>query len=155
MTDHERRQAKEASLREQGAWNPRAHLVTDPLFAENGFFDPRDMVQVKYEMLRRNGVGGEPVSRVTAAFGLSRPSFYQAKDALARSGLPGLVARKRGPQGGYKVTAEVLAFIRESMKADASLTPAVLARRVRERFGVEVHPRSVARALGRQEKKQP
>src|SRR4051812_49751372 len=36
----------------QGTLNPRADDVRDPAFVDSEFFDPRDLVQVKYEMLR-------------------------------------------------------------------------------------------------------
>ena len=45
--------AKLRSLREQGTLNPRPQAVTDDLFTASEFFDPHDLVQVKYEMLRR------------------------------------------------------------------------------------------------------
>jgi hypothetical protein len=35
---------------------------------------PRDLVQVKYEMLRRVRVDGHSVSQSATGFGLSRPS---------------------------------------------------------------------------------
>jgi hypothetical protein len=44
--------AKTQALRQQGVLNPRPDAVTDPLFQSGDFFDPQDMVQVKYEMLR-------------------------------------------------------------------------------------------------------
>ena len=44
---------KGESLRQQGVLNPHPQRVVDPLFLEGGFFDPRDLVQVKYEMLHR------------------------------------------------------------------------------------------------------
>jgi hypothetical protein len=39
---------KSAALREHGALNPRPESISDELFAEYEFFDPRDLVQVKY-----------------------------------------------------------------------------------------------------------
>ena len=38
------------SLREQGTLNSRANAVKSELFQDNDFFDPRDLLQVKYEM---------------------------------------------------------------------------------------------------------
>src|SRR5439155_26012875 len=40
---------KAEALREQGALNPRSHAVKSELFQDSDFFDPRDLVQVKYE----------------------------------------------------------------------------------------------------------
>jgi hypothetical protein len=64
---------KQAALRQNGALNPHPQHVTDRLFQENEFFDARDLVQVKYEMLRRVRVERAPVSQSAAAFGFSPP----------------------------------------------------------------------------------
>ena len=90
---------KAEALRAQGALHPHPETIRDPLFGSHEFFDARDLVQVKYEMLRRVDVDGHPVSRTTDAFGCSRPTFYQAQTAFNAHGLPGLVPRKRGPRG--------------------------------------------------------
>jgi transposase len=145
--------AKASALRARGALNPRPRAVTAPLFVPPGFFDARDLVQVKYEMLRRVHADGQSVRAASAAFGFSRPSFYQAQACLARAGLPGLVPKKRGPHGGHKVTADVVAFLRARRAGDASLRASGLVRLVRERFALRVHPRSIERALARPEKK--
>jgi hypothetical protein len=38
--------------------NPHPEKVTDPAFGPGGFFDPADLVQVKYEMVRTAAVWG-------------------------------------------------------------------------------------------------
>jgi transposase len=144
---------KQQRLREQGVLHQRAEAVTDALFTELDFFDPRDLLQVKYEMLRRVETDGDSVSAAAAAFGLSRPSFYEARAAWRREGLAGLLPKKRGPHGGHKLTEEVVAFVRRLAAEDTALTPAALAARVAAQFGVQVHPRSIERALQRAEKK--
>lgn len=140
-------QSKREALRRQGTFNPRPRDVTHPLFQGSEFFDSRDLVQVKYEMLREVQVENKPVSQAAAAFGLSRPSFYQAQSAFAREGLCGLVPRKRGPRGAHKLTPEVMAFVAETRSAESSSDIAALARRIEERFGLRVHPRSIERSL--------
>ena len=87
---------KREALRAQRTLNPRPEAVTDQAFTESEFLDPRDLVQVKYEMVRRVRVDGDPVSRAAAAFGFSRPSFYEAAAALDGDGLAGLVPRRPG-----------------------------------------------------------
>lgn len=153
MAKPRRPDPKQQSLREQGVLHRRAEAVTDELFVELDFFDPRDLLQVKYEMLRRVEADGYSVSAAAAAFGLSRPSFYEARAAWEREGLAGLLPQKRGPHGGHKLTEEVVALLRRLAAEDAALTPAVLAARVAAHFGVQVHPRSIERALQRAEKK--
>ena len=88
---------KPAVLRQQGTLNPRSRHVTDPLFAQDSFFDARDLVQVKYEMLRRVQSESHSVTGAASAFGCSRPSFYQALSAFQEAGLAGLIPHKRGP----------------------------------------------------------
>ena len=153
MPKAKRPDPKAEALRQRGSLNPRSERVADPLFASSDFFDPRDVVQVKYEMVRRVRVERQPVRHSATAFGFSRPSFYQAQGLLARGGLAALVPRKPGPRRSHKLNAEVMHFLQELRADDASIRSTELARRVRERFGRAVHPRSVERALARQEKK--
>ncbi len=145
--------AKDLALRQQGSLNPHPDGVTDELFRTNDFFDARDLDQVKYEMLRRVESEGQPVSRSAAAFGFSRPSFYQAQAAFQQGGLPALMPHKRGPREAHKLTAEVLTFVRQARQEDSSLRPADLAERVRDQYSITVHPRSIERALARSQKK--
>src|SRR5438552_8496422 len=134
---------KSLVLWQQGCLNPHPEQATDELFRTREFFDPRDLVQVRYEMLRRVETEGLPVNQSAAAFGFSRPSFYQAQASFQQGGLPALMPQKRGPKQAHKLTAEVLAFIREARQQDPSLRPAVLASRIQDRYGITVHSRSI------------
>ena len=140
---------KEAALAAARCLNPHPEQVRDPAFLASEFFDARDVVQVKYEMVRRVSVDGAPVTATAAAFGYSRPSYYQAAAALAASGLDGLVPARPGPRGGHKLTSEILTWAEEQLAADPALKAARLAGPIAGAFGVHVHPRSVERALAR------
>jgi transposase len=139
--------AKCDALRRKGALNRKPETVSDARFAEDEFFDARDLVQVKYEMLRRVRAEDWSVTEAATAFGMSRFSFYEAKGALERDGLPGLVPKKPGPRGRHKMTAEVVAFVRSELANDASLSIGDLPALVKERFGLVVHRRTIERAL--------
>jgi transposase len=145
--------ARLKALQQQGTLNPRPQDVRDALFHQHDFFDPHDLVQVKYEMLRRVQAEGESVTDTSADFGFSRPSFYQALSAFERDGLAGLVPRKRGPKQAHKLTEEVLAFIGEARQKEASVRLPALVKLIQERFGMSVHPRSIERSLLRHQKK--
>jgi transposase len=134
--------------------NPRPESVTDEQFGTSEFFDARDVVQVKYEMVRRVQVDGVPVTRAASAFGFSRPAYYQAATALERGGLPGLVPAKPGPRGAHKLTDAVLDHVEAVLAADPTLRPADLVATLAEQFGLRVHPRSVERALARRRRAQ-
>ena len=142
---------KVAVLREARCLNPHPEAVTDEVFRSQEFFDARDAVQVKYEMVRRVSVDGAPVTATAAAaaFGYSRPAFYEAAAAVDEQGLDGLVAAKPGPHGGHKLTTEVCAFAEARLAADPALRPRDLVEPIAARFGMRVHPRSIERALAR------
>jgi len=146
------RQQKRRSLRRHGTLNPRPGSVTHPLFQNGDFFDPDDLVQVKYEMLRQVHVDKNPISESARAFGFSRPSFYQTQAAFQQDGVGGLLPHKRGPQSGHKLTDEVMEFVAQQRSADPSLTFEQLAEAIRQRFRLQVHPRSIRRGLIRQKK---
>lgn len=143
-----RRSAKTRALSEEGTLNSSPERVRDPKFQEGEFFDPRDLVQVKYEMLRRVSVEDTSVTDASGEYGVSRPTFYQAKANFDRAGIAGLVPRKRGPRGPHKLQGEVLAFLRRQVVAGQPMRARALAELVRERFDLEVHPRTIERALG-------
>src|SRR5712675_2129751 len=92
---------KEAALAATRCLNPHPEQVTDPAFLASEFFDARDAVQVKYEMVRKVKADGAPVTAAAAAFGYSRPSYYEAAAALERSGLEGLVPARPGPRTSW------------------------------------------------------
>ena len=144
---------KRKALARAGTLHPNPDQVSDELFCKNPFFDPRDGLQVKYEMLRRVRVDGHAVSRAATSCGLSRPTYYQARDAFDRDGLVGLLPQKKGPKRAHKLTPEVLDFIEAQLEAQPGLTAPELARRIRDEYGVVVHPKSIGRARGRSKKK--
>lgn len=144
-----RQDPKEDALRAARALNPRPDAVSDPAFSGSDFFDPRDLVQVRYEMVRRVRVDGDSVSGAAASFGFSRPSWYAAAAALDEDGLPGLVHARPGPRRAHKIGEEIVAFVLAALEMDPSLRAGELAGRIEGEFGVRVHPRSVERAVER------
>jgi transposase len=145
--------AKYEILRRQGLLHPRPHLVTEPLFHSHEFFDARDLLQVKYEMLRCVQVEGRSVTAVAAAFGFSRQAFYEVQAVYEREGLSGLLGRRPGPRRAHKLSVEVVDFVLKQQACDPTLRAPALADLIRETFDLTVHPRSLERALARRRKK--
>jgi transposase len=141
---------KRQILRQTGTLNPRPDRVTDELFTDSVFFDPNDLLQVKYEMLRRVHCDDFTVRRAAQLFGFSRPSFYQARETFTRGGLGALVPQKRGPRRAHKLSQKIMAFIERTIAADPG---ADLVAAVQQEFGISVHRRSIERALARAKKK--
>jgi len=138
---------KSLELKRTATLNPRPDSIADPLFKANPFFDPKDLLQVRYEMLRRHRVEGVSVVEVASQFGVSRPTLYQAQAAFEQAGLSGLLPKPRGPKQGHKITAEIVEYVRMLRAADPGLSTVGALRSVKERFGITVHRRSLERAL--------
>lgn len=148
-----RKDPKAEALRATGSLNTRAEHVRDEAFAAEEFFDARDLVQVKYEMVRRTQVDRWSAARAARAFGLSRPTFYAAKAALDDGGIPALVPAKPGPRRAHKLSDPVVEELEQALADDPELRASELAELARQRFGITVHPRSVERALARRREK--
>jgi len=145
--------SKVERLRTYGALNRNPERVTEGFFTECEFCDPRDLVQVKYEMLRLVFADERTVKEAARVFGFSRPSFYKAQSAFNREGLPGLVPKKRGPRGGHKITGEVMEFIKEVYEEYPSMSIQEIMGFVKDRFDVTVHRRTMERTVARLKKK--
>ena len=146
-TKHDGKRSKAGVLREEGTLNPTPEKVLDPKFRETEFFDPRDIVQVKYEMLRRVSADNAPVTAVSQEYGVSRPTYYQAKANLEQAGIAGLVPKKPGPRGPHKIQGEVLAFLNKRLVPGEPIRARELARLIRQEFDLQVHPRTIERAV--------
>ena len=138
---------KVETLRQEGTLNPAPERVRDPRFQGNEFFDPHDIVQVKYEMLRRVSVENASVSATTEDYGVSRPTYYQTKASFDKAGIAGLVPHKRGPRGPHKFRGDALAFVQQQLVAGEPVRARDLAKLVRQKFDLNIHPRTIERAV--------
>jgi len=139
---------KADALLQEGTLNRSPEKVRDPKFQGDEFFDPRDGVQVKYEMLRRVRIEKASVRQAAEDYGVSRPTFYQAKESFREAGIAGLVPKKRGPRGPHKLHGEVMAFLERQLIPGRPIRAREIATRVRKEFDLDVHPRTIERALG-------
>jgi len=139
-------------LKRTGTLHPHPAAVSDTLFRQNPFFDPKDLLQVRYEMLRRHRVEGASIVDVSSTFGVSRPTFYQAQTAFERGGLTGLLPKQRGPKEGHKLSGEVIEHVRNLKTSSPGLSTVECIQAVEERFGIIVHRRSLERAMAGKKK---
>ena len=138
---------KTDALRSVGALNPHPAAVKDQIFAGSDFFDRRDLVQVRYEMVRRVRTDGRPIAETATRFGVSRPTYYKLSAEFEREGICGLLPKKRGPKGGHKLRAEIIEALRTARTQDPAVDAASLVELVKRRFGVVIHARTIERAL--------
>lgn len=148
-----REDAKVKALRANGALHSHPEQIQDEVFRQHEFFDPRDRVQLKYEMVRRHRIDGKSVTETAGSFGVSRQAFYITEAAFNAQGLPGLLPHRRGPQRAHKLTDKILDFVEEWLAQKPPQERQSAEGAVKRRFGIAVHPRSIERALARRKKK--
>jgi len=148
MTLVKKSDPKTLELRRTGTIHPHPGSVTDALFQENPFFDPRDLLQVRYEMTAPAQGRGSLDGRRGCYLRVSRPTVYQAQAAFQQAGLGRLLRKRRVRKQGHKLSVEVIEYVRALRTAGPHLTTAACLQAVQERFGITVHRRSLERALG-------
>lgn len=149
----EQRDEKREFLESSGALNPHPESVQDENFRGSEFFDPRDLVQVRYEMLRRHFSDDRSVAEAARLFGLSRQFFYRLAAVFAAEGLYGLLPKKRGPKGPHKCSKEVLDFAEKLREKEPETDLESLCAKVKTAFKIDLHPRTLEKVLGRRKKK--
>jgi len=138
---------KDENLKESGCFNSNHENVTAGIFGTSPFFDKRDIVQVKYEMVRAASNGEGNVTEIADAYGFSRKSYYQTSKAFESGGLCALVPQKTGPKGPSKLNEEVLAFIDSFSAEHKNAKAAEISASLEDEKGVKVHPRTIYRHL--------
>lgn len=140
-------------LKKGSTFNSKASEVKDELFLNNDFFDPKDLVQVKYEMLRKVEREDFEVKAAVHLFGMSRQYYYKIKTAFDRQGMAGLLPGRRGPKHPFKLTDDIVGFINEMIKEEPSVTNQRIAGEIEARFKVAVNPRTIQRMRKDQKKR--
>lgn len=144
---------KIARLRTTATLNPTPERVQDELFVNSRFFDPLDLLQVRYEMVRCVKVQQQTLAHAAQRFGVSRPTCFRLCRAFRDAGLAGLIPAPRGPKGAHKITADVLAFVDRYREAFGPTSARRLVPVIAQEFGIRIHHRSLQKALERRQKK--
>ena len=136
-------------LKLAGLLHANPEKIQDPLFTEHpDFFDPRDLLQVRYEALRAHLFDGDQIARVCRRFATSRQTFYAILRKFVEKGSSGLLPNKAGPKGPSKLSIDVLSFARAEYGRGPEITGAELAARIKSKFRVGIHKRTMERLLG-------
>lgn len=142
--------AKKDILIANGTYNKNHYKVLDDKFQKDPFFDPMDIVQVKYEMLKtaRNSELG--VLRIADEFGFSRSAFYKIKDSYETNGIAALVPEKSGPHKARKLTDEYQRYIDRYIKEKPKAASAEIAQQLKQEMGIDISKRTIERYRRRQ-----
>jgi transposase len=134
------------------ALHPHPERIQDRLFRRADFFDPRDVIQVRYEIIRRYLFEGQSVTKITRAFGISRQTFYMLLRMFQEGGISGLLPRQRGPFGAHKCNGAILEFAAARREECPERSIPDLVAEIAEKFGVRINPRTLERNLRRRKK---
>ncbi len=144
---------KRDRLKKAGTLNRKPEDVSDPMFAAGDFFDARDLLQVRYEMVRLVRQGRATLAQAAARFGVSRSTCFRMVKSFDMGGLQGLIPARRGPRGPHKITPEMLRFVDDYRSRHGRVGARRLVPLIEAEFGVTVHPRGLEKALDRAQKK--
>jgi transposase len=130
-----------------GTFNRNFEKVKDPRFVGDDFFDPMDIVQVKYEMLKDVAKNGKTVSGAADDFGFSRTAYYSIRDAFEKNGIPGLIPEKPGPKKPHKLTTEYQRQIDDHISSTPGASSGELAAAINSGsgIGISISKRTVER----------
>ena len=141
--------SKEEILKSNGTFNKDSKSVIAEDFKSGIFFDPKDIVQVKYEMLRSVANNESSVSEASKKYGLSRQSYYVSKTSMEEGGIAGLLPRKTGPRNAYKLTDEGKQFIDSYTTSHPDAKTREINSVMLAETGISVHDRTVRRYLSK------
>jgi hypothetical protein len=131
-------------LRRTLCLNRSPESVKDESFiGRSDFFDNRDIVQVKYELLRRCEVDGKDVASTCIDFGFSRTTYYKVQQAFLKGGLPSLMGRPRGRPNPTKVSDIVLGFAIAEKAKNPKLTAKDMVASISARYHIRLSVRMV------------
>jgi hypothetical protein len=138
---------KKEALRANGTYNKRYSAVKKDKFLEGGFYDPMDIVQVKYEMLRDAEDTGRPVRESVKDFGFSRAAYYIIKENFERYGISALFPQKTGPRRPHKLTEELQNLIDGYRTLNPDMSVPEIVDAVFEEKGAAVSRRTIERYI--------
>jgi transposase len=141
--------SKQDVLMKNGTFNKNHNRVTEPRFINDDFYDPQDLAQVKYEMLRTARESERSVEEITDSFGFSRAGFYKIKKSFEEEGASAFASNKTGPRGAWKLTEEIRLFIDSYLLEHPDVGSEDIADLLEAERGLEISKRTIERYRAR------
>lgn len=138
---------KDETLKKNNCFNNNYEHVSADIFSATPFFDKRDIVQVKYEMVRAASNGEGSITGIADRFGFSRKSYYQISAAFDAGGLYALIPKKTGPKKAHKLNNAVQEFIESYLSNHRGAKASEIAAALEAEMTVQIHPRTIYRYL--------
>lgn len=138
---------KKAFLEKQGLLNPKPERVSHPRFDALEFFDPLDLPQVRYEMLRTARAESRPVAEACALFGFSREYFYRLERAFSDRGYVALLGSPRGRRPLIAMNQDIVNSIIHRRLEDPNVSARELRKEISREYGIDCSIRTVERLV--------
>lgn len=136
---------KKDILIKNGTYNKNHDKVQKKAFQEDEFYDPMDVVQVRYEMIKDASGGGRAIEQVTSEYGYSRASYYHIMDNFKKGGMLALVPEKTGPKTARKLTDDLREYVTKYIEANPSASSSKIASEIQRNKGIAISKRTIER----------
>jgi len=136
---------KKDILMKNGTYNKNHEKVTAPKFLGDTFYDPMDIAQVKYEMLKDVEKKETTVADAASDYGFSRAAFYNIKEAFSKQGIKGLIPEKPGPRKPHKLTQECQVLIDGYVAENPRISSSEITERIKRENDIQMSKRTVER----------
>ena len=138
---------KREFLKKEGILNPNPERVICPKFQNMDFFDPLDLPQVRYEMLRLARVGNVSVSEACRQFGFSREYFYRLERSFMERGYVSLLGSRKGRRPVIALNQEIVNHVAHRKMEEPGLSGEEQRKEIFKIYKVECSRRTVERIV--------
>ena len=138
---------KREFLKKEGILNPNPERVLCSEFQSLDFFDPLDLPQVRYEMLRLARVGNVSVSEAFRQFGFSREYFYRLERTFMERGYVSLLGSRKGRRPVIALNQEIVNYVAQRKIEEPGLSGEKLRKEILRIYKVECSRRTVERIV--------
>ena len=140
---------KESRLKESNTYNPKSDMITASIFANNQLMDPKDLLQVRYELVRAIKCESKPIREICSEYGVSVSTARRYAEDLKKGGLIALVPEQKGPSGPTKLTKEASDFIDAYRKKNPESSGGKIHSALESKLHTGVSKRTVERYLSK------
>ena len=140
-------EAKKKFLEQEGLLNPKPERLSHALFKTLDFFDPLDLPQVRYEMIRAARVEKISVTEACRLFGFSREYFYKLERNFMARGYVSVLGSTMGRRPLIALNQEIVNFLVHRKIEEPKLSGEDLRKEIRHLYNVDCSRRTVERIV--------
>ena len=134
-------------LKKEGILNLKPDRILCKKFQTLDFFDPLDLPQVRYEMLRSARVDNTSVAGACRKFGFSREYFYRLERGFRERGYASLLASRKGRRPIIALNQEIVNFIAHRKIEEPNVSGESLRKEILRLYKVDCSRRTVERIV--------